>query len=77
MVVRSAAPDDAGISHHPANPEPRTVMHSTAPIASLLVLGVVITVLGLFAAGEIAVVGLGLAAAVLGVIADRSAARAA
>jgi hypothetical protein len=56
-------------------------MHSTAPIVSLLVLGVVIAVLGLFAAGEIVVVALGLAAvfaaAVLGVIADRSAVRAA
>ena len=54
-------------------------MHSTAPIATLLVLGVVITVLGLFAAGEIVVVALGLAAvfsaAVLGVVADRTLAR--
>jgi len=54
-------------------------MHSTAPIVTLLALGVVVAVLGLFAAGEIVVVALGLAtvfaAAVLGVVADRTAAR--
>jgi hypothetical protein len=74
-------PDISHQASSPQYPEPRTVMHSTAPIISLLVLGVVIAVLGLFAAGEIVVVALGLAAvfaaAVLGVIADRSAARAA
>lgn len=53
-------------------------MHSTAPILSLLVLGVAVAVLGLFAAGEILVIALGLmtvfSAAVLGVVADRIAA---
>lgn len=54
-------------------------MSSTAPITALLALGVLVTVLGLFAAGEMVVVSVGLAAvfaaAVLGVIADRTAAR--
>lgn len=54
-------------------------MSSTAPILSLLALGVLVAVLGLFAAGDLVVISVGLtavfAAAVLGVIADRTAAR--
>lgn len=37
-------------------------MVTTAPVAALTVLGIVIVVLGLFAAGDLAVVALGLAA---------------
>lgn len=37
-------------------------MSTSAPVATLVILGAVITVLGLFAAGNIAVIALGLAA---------------
>ncbi len=54
-------------------------MSHTVPIAILTILGAVVAVLGLFAAGDIVVVVIGLAAvlaaAVLGVIAERSTAR--
>ena len=53
-------------------------MQSSAPITVLVVLGVLITILGLFAAGELALVALGLtavlAAGLLGVAVDRKAA---
>lgn len=54
-------------------------MTHTAPIAILTILGALIAVLGLFAAGDIVVVTIGLvavlAAAVLGVVAERSTVR--
>ncbi|HET7727175.1 MAG TPA: hypothetical protein VFK54_07600 [Candidatus Limnocylindrales bacterium] len=51
-------------------------MSASLPIATLVVIGVVITFLGLFAAGDILFVGLGVAtvvaAGVLAVVADRA-----
>jgi hypothetical protein len=67
--------DGAAIERSP-EPEPSPAMDRTTPIVTLTVLGALIVILGLFAAGDIVVVAMGLAAvfaaAVLATLADRA-----